>query len=67
MFGSNSPYTRQPELATIGAVTLADLNAWHDRTIGGKLICLLILVPTALMEGVYVGLKHAAAVLEKGM
>ena len=36
-------------------------------TIGGKLICLLILVPTALMEGVYVGLKHAAAVLEKGM
>ena len=32
------PYTRQPELATIGAVTLDDLKAWHDRTIHGKLI-----------------------------
>jgi zinc protease len=38
VYGVNSPYTRQPELATIGAVTLADLDAWHDRTIGGKLI-----------------------------
>jgi zinc protease len=38
VYGANSPYTRQPELATIGAVTLNDLNAWHDRTIGGKLI-----------------------------
>jgi len=38
VYGVNSPYTRQPELATIGAVTLDDLKAWHDRTIGGKLI-----------------------------
>jgi len=38
VYGANSPYTRQPELATIGAVTLADLQAWHDRTLGGKLI-----------------------------
>ena len=38
VYGANSPYTRQPELATIGAVTVADLQAWHDRTIGGKLI-----------------------------
>jgi zinc protease len=38
VYGANSPYTRQPELATIGAVALNDLNAWHDRTIGGKLI-----------------------------
>jgi len=38
VYGANSPYTRQPELATIGAVTLDDLKAWHDRTIGGKLI-----------------------------
>jgi zinc protease len=38
VYGANSPYTRQPELATIGAVTLADLKAWHDRTMGGKLI-----------------------------
>jgi zinc protease len=38
VYGPNSPYTRQPELATIGAVTLQDLNAWHEHTIGGKLI-----------------------------
>lgn len=38
VYGPDSPYTRQPELATIGAVTLADLNAWHDRTVHGKLI-----------------------------
>ncbi len=38
VYGVNSPYTRQPELATIGKVTLADLEAWHDRTLKGKLI-----------------------------
>jgi zinc protease len=38
VYGANSPYTLQPELATIGAVTLDDLKAWHGRTIGGKLI-----------------------------
>jgi zinc protease len=38
VYGANSPYTRQPELATIGAVTVDDLKAWHDRTINGKLI-----------------------------
>jgi zinc protease len=38
VYGVNSPYTRQPEMATIGAVTLGDLQAWHDRTLKGKLI-----------------------------
>jgi zinc protease len=38
VYGVNSPYTTQPELATIGAITLNDLQAWHDRTVGGKLI-----------------------------
>jgi len=38
VYGANSPYTRQPELTTIGAVTVNDLKAWHDRTLGGKLI-----------------------------
>src|ERR1700722_9574161 len=37
VYGANSPYTRQEELATIGAVTLADLNAWHDRSLKGRL------------------------------
>ena len=38
VYGVNSPYTRQPEFATIGAITVDDLKAWHDRTLNGKLI-----------------------------
>jgi zinc protease len=38
VYGPNSPYARQPELATIGAVAVKDMDAWHQRTIGGKLI-----------------------------
>jgi zinc protease len=38
VYGVNSPYTRQPELATISKITLADLDAWHDRSLKGKLI-----------------------------
>jgi len=41
VFGPNSPYTRQPEFATIGAVTVADMQAWHDRSLKGKLIVAL--------------------------
>jgi zinc protease len=35
VYGADSPYARQPELSTIRAITLADLQAWHDRTVGG--------------------------------
>jgi zinc protease len=38
VYGANSPYTREPELSTIGAVTVDDLKAWHNRTIHGRLI-----------------------------
>jgi zinc protease len=38
VYGANSPYARQPELATIAPVTVADLQGWHDNSIGGKLI-----------------------------
>jgi len=38
VYGPASPYTRQPEFSTIGAVTVADLDAWHERTIKGRLI-----------------------------
>ncbi len=38
VYGANSPYTRQPELATVTNISLADLEAWHDRTLKGKLI-----------------------------
>ena len=32
-YGKNNPYARVPEFATVHAVTLADLTAWHDRTV----------------------------------
>jgi zinc protease len=38
VYGANSPYTRQPEFATVLSVNVDDLKAWHDRTLGGKLI-----------------------------
>jgi zinc protease len=38
VYGANSPYTRQPEFATVLSVNVDDLKAWHERTLGGKLI-----------------------------
>jgi zinc protease len=38
VYGATSPYARQAELATIGAVTVKDLEAWHERTLKGRLI-----------------------------
>ena len=32
-YGKDNPYARVPEFATVQAVTLADLNAWHSRTV----------------------------------
>jgi zinc protease len=32
-YGKNSPYARVPQFATVDAVTLPDLTAWHDRTV----------------------------------
>lgn len=32
-YGASNPYARIPEYATVDAVTLADLQAWHDRTV----------------------------------
>lgn len=33
IYGKDNPYGRQPEYASVGAVTLDDLKAWHDRTL----------------------------------
>lgn len=33
VYGANSPYARRPEYATVEAVGLDDLKAWHDRTV----------------------------------
>jgi zinc protease len=33
VYGAKSPYARQAEYATVEAVTLEDLKAWHERTV----------------------------------
>jgi len=33
VYGVTNPYARQPQYATVDAVTLADLKAWHDKTV----------------------------------
>jgi zinc protease len=33
VYGANSPYARRAEYATVEAVTLDDLKAWHERTV----------------------------------
>jgi zinc protease len=33
VYGPTSPYARETEYATVEAVTLDDLKAWHDRTL----------------------------------
>lgn len=33
VYGPDSPFARQPEYATVAAVTLEDLKEWHDRTV----------------------------------
>ena len=42
VYGKTNPYARQPELANIAAIKVSDLEAWHRRTIGGKLIVAVI-------------------------
>lgn len=34
-YGTQNPYGRHAELATVNAVELADLTAWHDKTVSG--------------------------------
>ena len=33
VYGKSSPYAREIEYATLSAVQLSDLSAWHDRTV----------------------------------
>lgn len=35
-YGPTNPYGRIPEIATVSAVTLDDLRAWHTRTVVGS-------------------------------
>ena len=35
-YGPTNPYGREPEIATVNAVTLDDLSKWHTRTVVGS-------------------------------
>ncbi len=35
-YGKTNPYGREPEIATVSAVHLDDLTAWHDKTVVGS-------------------------------
>lgn len=52
-YGANSPYAREPEFATVAAVTLADLQDWHRRTVipNGMIVAVSGDFDPAAMEG----------------
>jgi len=64
-YGKDSPYARQEEYATIAAVKLSDLQAWHDRTVVPNNIILAVSgdFDPAVMEA---KLRKAFADLPKG-
>jgi zinc protease len=33
VYGADSPYAREPEIATVMSITVDDLKAWHDKTL----------------------------------
>jgi zinc protease len=33
VYGAHNPYARRPEYATVDAISLDDLKAWHDKTV----------------------------------
>jgi len=33
VYGAKSPYAREPEIATVMSVTVADLKTWHEKTV----------------------------------
>ena len=65
VYGAASPYAREPEYATVEAVTLDDLKAWHQRTVVAPNLILAIsgdFDPAAMEAQV----RKAAAAIPKG-
>ena len=65
VYGPKSPYAREPQYATIDAVMLADLKAWHDSTVVPNNMILAVSgdFDSAAME---VKLRRAFGALAKG-
>jgi len=65
VYGKTSPYARETEYATVGAVTLDDLNAWHAKTVvpNGMIVSISGDFDSAAIEA---KLRGAFSVLKKG-
>jgi zinc protease len=65
LYGATSPYARQTEYATVDAVKLEDMKAWHDRTVipNGMIVAVSGDFDSAQME---VTLRKAFEPLKKG-
>ncbi len=65
VYGATSPYARQTEYATVDAVTLADLKAWHDKTVvpNGMIVAVSGDFDSAAMEA---KLRAAFGSLQRG-
>lgn len=65
LYGAKSPYARQAQYATIDAVKLSDLQAWHDRTVvpNGIIVAVSGDFDSAAMEAT---LRKAFEPLKKG-
>ena len=68
-YGRNSPYGRQTEYATIDAVKIADLQAWHDKTVipNGMIVAVSGDFDSTQMEArlraAFAGLKRGSPIL----
>ncbi len=64
-YGKGSPYAREPEYASVDAVTVADLQAWHARTLvaNGVIVSVSGDFDSAAMEG---KLRAAFSSLKRG-
>jgi zinc protease len=65
LYGATSPYARQAQYATVDAVKLDDLKAWHDRTVvpNGMIVAVSGDFDSAKMEAT---LRKAFEPLKKG-
>ncbi len=65
VYGKTSPYARQTEYATVTAVTLDDLKAWHERTVvpNGMIVSVSGDFESAAMEA---KLRSAFSGMKKG-
>jgi zinc protease len=70
IYGADSPYAREPKFSTIEPLTVADLQAWHDKTVVPNNIIVAIsgdfdpVAMEASLRKAFSGLKRGAAFVD---